>query len=88
MTAEEILDKLKEVCKTRRIRWDIHNCSLCGCPVGYIFSKGMPFYDSVCDCGFGYHDPEPRTWEDVEWMITHNFEQDIVKHLIELINEE
>lgn len=85
MNAHEIVERLKEVCQTKRIRWDLHNCSLCDVPVGYIFQGGNAYFDSMCDCSWVYHDPEPRTWEDVESTISMNIDHDIVKKLLKLM---
>lgn len=88
MSSAEIIEKLKEVSKHRFIRWDLHECSICGCPVGYEFHEGRAFFDSMCDCTSFFHEPDQRSWESVQDTIERNLGHDIVNNLIELIGKE
>ena len=46
-------------------RWQIHDCSICDYPCGYLFRGDEVFYDSGCDCVTYRSDLHPRSWEDV-----------------------
>lgn len=44
--------------------WRFRECSICGCPIGYLFFQDREVYfDGGCDCCWG--DLRPSTWEDV-----------------------
>lgn len=87
MSAEEIIERLKEVCKTKWIRWDIHDCSICSCPVGFIFDKGEAFFDDSCACSPIHNDPQPRDWDYVLDFVSRNIGTNIVQDLINYITE-
>jgi hypothetical protein len=49
--------------KSGRTWWSIHSCSVCGEPVGYIFSGDTVSYQNACGCRW-----EPNSllnWQDV-----------------------
>lgn len=85
MNAHDIVEKLKMKCQEKELRWNIHDCSICGSLVGYIFKNGNAYYDSTCDCSFMDHEPDLRSWYDVENIIDMNINNDIVKELLKLI---
>lgn len=51
--------------------WNVHNCSLCGYPCGYIINvepregEGEVFYDSGCDCTCGGPNYRPSSFENM-----------------------
>lgn len=59
-----IKDFQEQVEKLNITRWNIHDCSICWYPCGFIFENGLVFYDSGCDC-VNHINIQPRPWEDV-----------------------
>lgn len=45
--------------------WFFRSCSICTCPVGFVFRDGRVFFDGNCDCGSWHSDLAPRTWDEV-----------------------
>ena len=60
-TAKEFKEQVE---KHEILRWDIHDCFICGYHCGFIFDKGKVFYDSSCDC-VSWSDLKPTDYEDV-----------------------
>ena len=48
------------------IKWNIHDCSMCGYDCGYVFAPDYEHvgYDSGCDC-VSYKNINPSSWEDI-----------------------
>ena len=88
MTAEEIVERLQQVCQTKWIRWDLYDCPVCGCPIGYVFDEGQAYFDTTCGCTIEHNVLEPRSWEDVLNTVSQNMGKDIVNDLIYYITEE
>lgn len=55
----------RAVAKLGLLRFNIHDCSICGYPCGFVFNHGRIGYDSGCDCGS--YDPgiRVREWQDL-----------------------
>ena len=81
------IDMLKEKSMSKRLRWNIHNCSICGAPVGYIFYKGLIYFDPSCDCVIYSVDPEERTWEDLINLLELNKGNNLIKDFIKFVEE-
>ena len=88
MNSYEIIQALKELSLKKNIRWDMHDCCLCGSPVGYIFINGSAYFDSMCDCSTFDHEPEYRGWDEVQETIERNINSNMVKNLVEIIRKE
>ena len=71
----------------KRLRWNIHNCSLCGAPVGYIFYKSHIYFDSSCYCVSYSVEPEERTWEDLIHLLELNKGNNLIKDFIKFVEE-
>lgn len=55
----------KEQAEKNKITWwNIHDCSMCGYPCGYLIHNGEVSYDNGCNCT-GSENINPRTWEDI-----------------------
>lgn len=48
---------------------DHHNCSFCGYMTRYIRDGENLFFDRGCDCGCGWENLEPRSYENAaDWI--------------------
>lgn len=56
-TAHEFREKAMEKSITR---WNIHECSMCGYPCGYVIEGDSVGYDSGCGCMWG--GIQPSSW--------------------------
>lgn len=57
-------DEMKQAAAKQRItRWNIHNCSICGAPVGFNIWGDYVEFDGACDCAWG--DGRPTDWNEV-----------------------
>lgn len=46
-------------------QWNIHDCSICGYPCGYVFENGHVRYDSSCDCVKYGSSIKYRTYQEI-----------------------
>ncbi len=77
-TAEE----LRLAANKRQItRWNIHECSICGMSVGYIFRGDFVYFDGGCDCADG--GLQLSDWQDVTACYNLNAGADDVEIRIE-----
>jgi hypothetical protein len=61
-TKEELQEQAKKIGLTF---WEVHKCSLCGYPCGFIITEDEVGYDSGCDCIAGGGIIQPRSWENL-----------------------
>lgn len=59
-TPEQFKEKVEEL---NLRHWNIHDCSICGYPCGYIFREGQVLYDTGCDCSWGGE--RPSDYQDI-----------------------
>ena len=58
-------------------RWNIHDCSICNYPCGFVFDDGVVGYDPGCDCT-GRYWLEARTWDDVAQQYNMQDHPDVI----------
>lgn len=60
------VEDFKKAAKDKNIiRWNIHDCSMCGYKCGFILDlqNDQLYYDNGCYCFM--NPPNPRNWEDL-----------------------
>ena len=60
--------------------WQIHDCSMCRYPCGFIFEDGDVGYDSGCDCTGG-SPIQYREWSDVADHYNRQSNPDVTKNM-------
>lgn len=64
-------DDFKKAAAERHLtKWNIHECSICGAPVGFIFRGDSVYFDSGCDCAQG--DLRESDWQEVAECYNRN----------------
>lgn len=72
MNAAKNIADFKQAVVTHDIHgWHIRDCSMCGCPLCYLFRDGGVFFDAGCDCT-GRSSIEPRSWRDIADLYNNN----------------
>lgn len=66
ITLKDLRIKIYEkILTTGKTRFQVHNCSMCEYPCGYIILKGQVYYDSGCHCVMHANDYQVRDWDDI-----------------------
>ncbi len=71
--------------KLKLKKWEVHRCTLCNYPCGYIFSPDYEHvsYDSGCNC-VGYENLNDRSWDDVANQYNRITSRDYLNDMNEL----
>lgn len=69
-------DQVKAAMIAAELTWiAILECSICGTPIGYVRQGEQLFFNSNCDCVRYRSEPEPKSWEDVAYLINRQNEE-------------
>ena len=76
-------DDFKQQAKLHNIiRWNVHDCSICGYRCGYIIEGDQVYYDSGCDC-VTYSDIKQRNFDDIAGLYNMQKNPDIIERFNE-----